>query len=454
MPTGAPPWTASAALATALALARWSKASGLGKAEALTMVFTRGDVRDAFLRLAASKQPRRTFALVCAAVDHHLDSSPTPTKAASNLMRRLTTAVGKVERLQWFDESPRVCAAAPEAGSWVHLHTHGEHKRMPPPPHGRLNTEVNSWDYERLGPIPLHSVVCVERATSRVNAWRTANGRSRYARPPLRLLKAIVHQTSVPTAVASRGDHYYLIVLRRWATPLEVASLFGIAPATPLHQALRSCRLLSACAKVAALGRSIHVRDAVRAIRWIQERLGQMGKQLPSITDFSSFCSGIDGFAPALDECLGPEAWRYVAASEYNASVRYFLASTYECRGLLPSNVAPDARDVIKVASLPKAHLTFAGLPCEAFSSRNHFSTEAAIKAAVADARAMCAYVEIHAPNILVVENLDVPDARAEITALLMQLPYQYVWDSFPVDARDHGSMHRRRRIWVGIQGI
>jgi hypothetical protein len=66
----------------------------------------------------------------------------------------------------------------------------------------------------------------------------------------------------------------------------------------------------------------------------------------------------------------------------------------------------------------------------------------------------MCAYVEIHAPNILVVENLDVPDARAEITALLMQLPYQYVWDSFPVDARDHGSMHRRRRIWVGIQGI
>ena len=456
MPTGAPPWTASAALATALALARWSSASGLDKARALAQVFTHGDVRDAFLRLVARRQPGRTFALASSIIDHHIDTLiNTPLeKAVSNMMRRLTAAVGKVERLHWFDESPHIGAAADDAGSWIHPHTHQEHTRNPPPPNGRINTEVESWNHERLGPIPLHSVVCVERATSRVNAWRVANSRSRYARPPRRLLKAIIHRTSVPTAVASRGDHYYLIVLRRWATPLEVANLFGIAPQTPLYHALRSSHLLTACAKVSALGRAIHTRDAVRAIRWVQEKLRQRGRQLPSITDYSSFCSGIDSFAPALDECLGPESWRYVAASERDPKIRSFLANAYACRGLLPHNIAPDARDTAKITTLPKAHWTFAGIPCEALSPRNHLSSETTIRAAMADAHAMLAYVRIHAPNIFVVENLDVAEARAEITALLMQLPYQYVWDSFPVNARNHGSMHRQRRIWVGIQGI
>jgi hypothetical protein len=129
---------------------------------------------------------------------------------------------------------------------------------------------------------------------------------------------------------------------------------------------------------------AIHTRDALRAIRWVQEKLRQKGRQLPAITDYSSFCSGVDSFAPALDECLGPESWRYVAASECDPQLRSLLASTYACRGLLPHNIAPDARDAARIALLPKAHWTFAGIPREALSPRNHHSSDETIRVAMA----------------------------------------------------------------------
>ena len=86
---------------------------------------------------------------------------------------------------------------------------------------GWLQLEMQSWRLERLGPLPPHAVVCPERATARVATWRRAQKRPG-APPPLRLLRSIIYTACLPTCVSSSGDHFWMVALGRWATPLEL----------------------------------------------------------------------------------------------------------------------------------------------------------------------------------------------------------------------------------------
>ena len=443
----APQWTAAAALATARALAAWARAVNLPKAVALAAVFGAADTRSAFGRVLAHRQPRRVRAAAMTVLEHQASEAnaelePARRARAALCMRRLTAAVGRVERLWWWDDVP--ASQPPGVLSWVASSVSGAAVRRPPPEKGRLRTFLSSLKLERLGPLPIGAVICPERAIARVAAWRRANARSATATPPLALLRAVVYTRRLPTALASPGDHYWLVAVGRWAAPSEVAALFGVPRQSLLGRALASSQLLSACEKVACLGRSMHVGDAKRALRVLQARVA-----LPTPLRYASLCSGLDTWATALDALLGPAAWSYVAAAETRSRVATFLADAYAPRGLLPERIAPDAAEYSTVAALPPADLVCAGLPCEGFSRRNHARSDASLASAARAISALCTYVRVHAPLAFVVENLDEIDARAEMTAALMGLR-AYAWDSFPVDAADHGPMARRRRVWIG----
>lgn len=68
----------------------------------------------------------------------------------------------------------------------------------------------------------LVGVVCCARAESRIRAWRKGAGKDVSSPPPPHLLHAIVRSTVLPTAVASKPDHWWLATESRWLSVREI----------------------------------------------------------------------------------------------------------------------------------------------------------------------------------------------------------------------------------------
>ena len=93
---------------------------------------------------------------------------------------------------------------------------------------------LQTWALHRLSALPAHAIIVFERAEGRVRIWREKN-----AEPPI-VLRIIVHVDAVPTAISSGSDAYWLPALQRWASPSEVARLFGLKAKHSAARALQS----------------------------------------------------------------------------------------------------------------------------------------------------------------------------------------------------------------------
>ena len=281
-----------------------------------------------------------------ALIDSYLQSKQA--KAHAEPARAHAIAIEVRERVRFHAGPPRhvtrepAGASDPSAmapGAWIELGD-APHQRNRPPPDGRILSGRRTWGIERLGELPEHTVICYERAASRVQDWRTDNGMSQSAQPPLTLLNAIVHCTMVPTALASPADHFYLPVLHRWATPSEVLNMFGVASDHPMRAVL-CCPPVSPLSAVSMLGRSVHAGAAARAIQAALTTLPFTPSPDHPIR-YASACSGIDVPGTVMDS-LAPGAWTYAFASECDPAVADALTRSHAHRGLLRGNVFPDA---------------------------------------------------------------------------------------------------------------
>lgn len=224
----------------------------------------------------------------------------------------------------------------------------------------------------------------------------------------------------------------------------ETLSLFGVPDGSPLRSLLWKGGL-TATQIISCLGRALHPRDAERALRTLLLRAAAPG----DVIRYASACSGIDLFAVAMDAVFGMDGWRYVAASECRPRVRKALLAVWACRGLSAQTIAGDACSSAAVAGLPPADLWFCSPPCEAFSRRNHERSDHRSLTAADAFDSMLEYPRRHRPALVVVENVDEPDAVSIIDAGLRSLE-GYVWASARLSARDHGPMTRVRRWWMG----
>ena len=353
----------------------------------------------------------------------------------------LRTHAGPPGRLPRQERSPPL---GPAALDWLDDGPCPMGARAPPPEDGRVATFVASLDLQRLGPLPPTAVICPERAAARVAQWAGRRSSRSGVAPPICLLRAIVHTAYLPTAVASSGDHFWLVVPGRWASPSETLRLFGVQESSDLWAAavLRP-PLITPRQMVSCAGRGIHAGDAARVMRHIHTRT-----TLPTHVRYASSCSGWDMFATCLDSEIGAgRSWSYVHASESRPALRAFLQRAYSARGL--THVACDAR--CRADSAPPSDLWVISPPCETFSRRNHCATDADVETSSRDLLRMMHYPATHRPLVVVIENVGERDARSVITAAALSLR-GYDWVALECEARDHGPMARARVFWVGIR--
>ena len=92
--------------------------------------------------------------------------------------------------------------------------------------------------------------------------------------------------------------------------------------------------------------------------------------------------------------------------------------------------------------------------PSEPFSPRNHHRSEEGMLGALADIARMLGYVRVHRPAVVVVEDVDVVDVRASISAMLASIP-GYTWRGGHTDPADEGwPMARGRYMWTGVREL
>ena len=364
--------------------------------------FLSGALRDAdrmraLVSECARSQPGSVGALIADIMQHFVlrcgGRKGRCAKLAVYLLERVHRHTGPSDEIQLV-LAPT--AAEPMRGSWLDASTGAAPARKPPPEAGRVRRFLRDCAFERLGHLPPCAVVCPERARGQVDRWRGgASGRSSRS-PPLSLIRALVHDSSVPTALASDGDHFWLLAQQRWVSPTEMMRLFAVPAESGVWSlAVDPASPLGPRRFVEALGRAVHVLDAKRALAVLREHV-----VLPDHVRYASAYSGIDLFACALDSGLAPGAtWSYVAAAECDSEIADFLSGAHASHGLTRGRIAPDATDEARASQAPPADLWFCSPTCGPFSPRNHTRcAEAQEEAALGFGRSL-AYPRFHRPR-------------------------------------------------------
>ena len=452
-------WTSVAAIAAQQQLlqALHDAAPGTYKDQTafLQSLLSSGPVRMSFLEGMHIKLiPLHDRRIVEAILDKYVDSvQHAPAKQCAlckQWYQRMRANAGPAGRMTVGPEAP-VSAWISSQGAWLDT-VPFRRPRLIPLAHGRLCSLIASWGAEALVGLPDYTVVCGERAAGRVRTWRKKGGKTIAAsratkKPPAVLVAALLHSKAVPTALTGSGDHFYLPLLRRWVSPTELLRLFGVPENASLMIAVRDGPFyLSAGAIVTALGRSIQVGCALRALRLALSRVA-----LPDGKPrYASACSGLDLFAVAMEIIFGSD-WEYVHAAECRKPVATALAQTYAHQGLKKANTLPDA--CVITHSIGPSEIWTLCPPCEPFSKRNHDKSEEGLLEAGRKLQAMLWYPRLWRPNIILVENVEEKDAIAVVTAALLSIP-GYTWIQFSTESRDTSDMGRARHIWVGTLDV
>ena len=283
-------------------------------------------------------------------------------------------------------------------------------------------------------------VVVFGRAGDRVRAWRKGTGAGTATTPPAQLAFALVHTGVVPTATASRPDQFWLTEQQRYMSVREVCRVMGVRDDNPLSAALQRVRCPTNA--VSFLGRAIHV-DIAKVILTFLKGM----RVLPDTLTYASACSGIDTFAAAVHDMWG-DSWRYAHAAEPDTQPRNVLADAW---GLDPSNIYMDAGSP-EAQAAERADLFVLSPECNAFSRRRHGRDAGVIAGGAADAAYVMPFVMAAKAKVVVLENVDEPDAVASISTMLQDAS-AYFWRSQALDPSTHAGVpaRRERRFFIGI---
>ena len=284
-------------------------------------------------------------------------------------------------------------------------------------------------------------VIVFGRAGDRVRAWRKSANASAAATPPASLAVALVHATIVPTATASRPDQFWLTEYQRYMSVREVCRVMGVHDGNPLSHALQRVRCPTNA--VSLLGRAIHAGVA-KAILTLLLNMGTLSTD--SLT-YASACSGIDTFAAAVHDVWG-DAWSYKHAAEPDAKARAVLSDAW---GLEPEHIYMDAGGTEAAPATP-VDLFVLSPECNAFSRRRHGRDASVIAGGAAAAAHTMPFLHAARAKVVVIENVDEPDATAAISTMLADAT-AYFWRSQALDPSVHASApaRRERRFFVGI---
>ena len=442
----APRWSTAGAIAFARGLAEFiAKCNNPAenKQQGIRMCLEDKNCLEQVLRSAhINKATQETRTLVREIMEvHHEAVQKEPAKVeqkASQIRARVYMHTGPMEEATEPAQEEAQTGEAAADGWWLDKEGEEFHSPRPvPAQESVMRLEMETWGLGRVQILP-HDIIVYERAHGRVVAWRKKNGRGAGSKPPVSLAASLVHSSVVPTALANKGDHFWLPFHGRWVSPTELLRLFGVPDDSSLTRGIKDPSFgLNAIAINNALGRAVKIAEVRRA-------LAAANLDRTARLRYGSACSGIDLFAVEIEAQW--QDWTYVRASEKREEIAKALQKTYAHRGLQAGGVDDDAT-VMRDAA--QCDLWVATPPCEKFSTRNHGATSDDRLDAAIDIQDMMWYPRVMRPQAIIVENVDEPGARESIDAALFSLP-GYSWTQFATGEPEAGEMRRKRRFWIG----
>ena len=463
--TLAPRWMARTALAWRWSISQLSAAEGTSVTRCVGNLLLDAGAREAFLRRVARRTSVAAARNLATILDFKAAKARVLTRDGQGLKRIVQSLIDVARRHHGSAAEPldigvprhpggtrqrpleRILAASEAAQlreAWakgVHgppqpVHALLPHDRTATP---RLLRTMRAMRLETMH-LPRHAILCPERASKAL-----AEG----------VPERAVHVDSLPTAVASAADHYFLPTLGRFVRPEELCAFFSL-PMSAARGVLSSPAIIPARRACQCLGGAIHpgVAAAVtrRALALCPQLRAQVMRGRP--VRYASACSGVDLFAQGLDQVLGPSAWTYVMASERDGVTARALHRIYHSRGLRRSAIREDACSAAACERGAQSDIWVASADCSPFSAYNRLRSEARTTEALFEFDRILDYVRAKTPRLVIVENVDMPDAVHGITAALASLRGYKLFRQVICPSWACGAiMVRRRMFWVAVRG-
>ena len=292
---------------------------------------------------------------------------------------------------------------------------------------------VQKWD---LRPTAICGAIVFGRAGDRVRAELKKG-----ADLSLQFRRSLIHTHILPTALSSRMDHYWLLGQDRYMSVIEVCRSMGLPDSSTLSRALT--RVPTPTNAVAMAGNGVHTAVARVLLKVLSGR-----GLLPATVRYASVCSGVDFFAPAVQE-IRPGSFHYMFAAECEAGARQVL---HEAWALPYASIHDDATDM-DTDALPDVDLLVATPECKKLSRRRHGGGAELSAEGAAEASACLDVLRARKAKVVVVENVATADSIANITTVLRRAG-GYVWQGQVLDPMREGGVpaRRERHYWLGVR--
>ena len=372
-------------------------------------------------------------------------------KALSSSVRVFSRKAAAAGSLPTLGIPPADVLSPPTFWAWIEDEQPSHCRQTPLPSSGEGPLEkARAWGLSRTS---CQGVIVFSRARDTVASWQKRSPGNAALLPPVPIIDSIVHQSSLPAAIGSKGDHYFLWTnsQQRYLSVKEVARSLGVRDGSPLLCALCQIDEIVPASAVECCGNAIHSGVA----RLILRRLWEEGTLNPSAGQpirYASGCSSIDFFAEAVTD-MWPGAWHYCHASESKRLRRLVLEHAW-----MPDEIFADATDPDgRIAAQSEVDLYVLSPNCQPFSKRNKKRNDGGaldvFAGGATDVAAVVApVVGNYRARVVVVENVATPEA-IDIVGSVLRRYDRYVWREQTIDAKIHAGypVARERHFWVGV---
>ena len=288
----------------------------------------------------------------------------------------------------------------------------------------------------------------------RLERWVERLAAAEQACPPVEGLASYLHRHTLPCAVGSSSNHYWLVRMARgtlWWRPMDADEI-----ACTLEVPARHCVRRSIAAAAPGLGRelygiSVNVSSAAAVISCGMD--GAAPPEGPLTVGVA--CAGAGVVCAAVDAALGGrKAWRYAFYVEREPRHAAVHDAAFASRRPMHFTHADAAEDIER---MPGVYLWLCSPNCQPFTPDNQAPSTADITAALSEFGRIIRYVRLRRPTVAIVEEVaavthDSVRGTAGVTAqfeqTLTDVPGYYWRRIVECPSERPEAMSRRRRAW------
>lgn len=323
----------------------------------------------------------------------------------------------------------------------------GAQQRRRDPDLGSVAAMIAGWHINDPG-VP--AVICPETARERI-----ADERGGWPDPAF--VPGLIHTRVMPTFVSNPSHHPWWFQEERWFSNSEAAAAMGFGESSSAQRCIGEAGGLTARQALMALGNSGHVpagrlmwhRGFSRLRAGAKQRLARARASEGGVKLASLYAGGVDFLAAGLEEAT-EGGMTYALAAEAEPRLQTALLAGWQARGLEEASVFDDAASLDEDTT-PDFDVAALSPECCELAQQNRLRQGARAAAGLANFTRALKFVVSKAPLVIIVENVDSPEANVAISGVV-GVHDGYEWERVPCCPWKHlgWPMRRPRSFWIG----